>query len=133
MIAPAMIGDKALITRFAALPGQLRTTLTGEAYRLGRVLRDQVGPSAAVSLAVDSTPDGVIVTMATRSVSIAGPERAAGPKSGRGVGAPRRSLAHRFPRAAADRAAPGLPAALAALGPEIRAGMESAFHQVLLR
>jgi hypothetical protein len=132
MIAPSMIGDAALIARFAAIPGVLRTALAGEADRLGRVLRDQVrlpGTAKAVSLAVDSTPDGVMVTMAARSVPAAGLQRAAGPNAGRASVAPRRAPVHRFPRAAA----PGLPAAFAALSPEIRASMETALRRVLLR
>jgi hypothetical protein len=130
MIAPSMVGDAALIARFAAIPGVLRTALAGEADRLGRMLRDQGGlAAAAISLAVDSTPDGVMVTVATRRVAAARPQRAVGPNAGRALRAPRRSHAHRFGPAAA----PGLPAAFAALGPEIRAGMESAFRRVLLR
>jgi hypothetical protein len=137
MIAPTMIGDAALLARFAAIPGVLRTALAGEADRLGRLLRDQVVLRAAgqpVSLAVESTADGVVVTMATPSVAAARPQRATGPNAGRALVAPRSAPAHRFPRAAAARAVPpGLPAALAALSPEIRASLETAFRRVLVR
>src|ERR1700676_1707535 len=103
MIAPSMIGDPALSARLAAIPDARRTALAGEADRLGQLLRDHVGLSAAaapVSLAVDSTPAGVMVTVATRLGAAARPQRAAGPNARRASVASRRPPAHRIRRAA---------------------------------
>ena len=107
MIAPKIMGEAALLARFAAIPVALRTALAGEADRLGRVLRDETARRSAggpVSFAVLHTNDGVTLTLTRR------PARAR-PQAG----------------VVAE------PAAFAAMGPQIRAGLETAFRRVLVR
>jgi hypothetical protein len=137
MIAPKMIGDAALIARFAAIPAALRAALAGEADRLGRVLRDHVTrPAAAepVSFVVDSTANGVTLTVATRPGPAARPQRATRPTPGRTWLEPRGPRSHRpRPATGAPAELPGLRAALVAMGPEIRTSMAAVFRRVVIR
>jgi hypothetical protein len=137
MIAPKMIGDAALIARFGAIPAALRAALAGEADRLGRMLRDQVARPAGgepVLLVVDSTADGVTLTITRRRGPAAHSQGVAGPKAVRTWIAPRRPRSHRSrPPAGVRPALPGLKAAFDAMRPEIRTSMAAVFRRVLVR
>jgi len=137
MIAPKMIGDAALIARFAAIPTAWRAALAGEADRLGRELRDQVARSAAgepVSVAVDSTADGVTLTGATRPGPAARPQHATTPTPGPTSAATRHPRSHRFQRPAGVHAEPpGIAAAFVAMRPEFRVRLETVFRRVAIR
>jgi len=132
MIAPTIIGDAALAARLAAIPAGLRAALAGEADRLGRMLRDRAVRSAAggsLSIAVESTAAGVMLTMARRSDPAGNP----GLRPGRrpGPAAPRSRLS--APTSGALAEPPGLRAAFAAAGPEIRSRLAAAFRGVLIQ
>jgi len=137
MIAPKMIGDTALVARFAAIPAALRAALAGEADRLGRMLRDQVAHPAAgepVSLGVTGTEDGVTLTITRRRGATGQSRHAAGPQAGRRWVAPRSSRSHRSPPAAGAAAElSDLKAAFVAMRPEIRVRLETAFRRALVR
>jgi len=131
MIGPTMKGDAALAARLAAIPAALRAALAGEADRLGRRMRDRVAQPAAggrVSIAVESTADGVTLTM-RRSDPAGNPAMRRGPRPA--------SVARRSQRsrrtAGADAEPPDLAAAFDALVPEVRDGLAAAFRRAVVR
>jgi hypothetical protein len=127
MIAPA-IDSGALAAHLDRLPSRLRDALTRDLDILGRSLRDRFGASTRLVLSVDTSADTVTATLAPANLR---------PPSARGLvlrtaGVPPAPSLRLRPRRKRSRATPrrtSLSSALAAMTPEIRAGIEAAARE----
>jgi len=130
MIAPAIDSD-ALATRLDRLRSRLRDALTRELDRLGRSLRDRFGGRTPLSLSIDTSADTLTATLAPANLR---------PPSARGLvlrtaGVPPAPSLRLRPRRKRSGTAPrrtSLSSALAAMTPEIRAGIETAARDAFL-
>jgi hypothetical protein len=130
MIAPAIDSD-VLATRLDRLPSRLRDALTRELDRLGRSLRDRFGGRTPLSLSIDTSADTLTATLAPANLR---------PPSARGLvlrtagvpPAPSLRLRPRRPRSGTAPRRTSLSSALAAMTPEIRAGIETAAREAFL-
>ena len=127
MIAPAIDSD-ALALRLDRLPSRLRDALTRELDILGRSLRDRFGGRTPLSLSIDTSADTLTATLAPANLR---------PPSARGLvlrtagvpPAPSLRLRPRRPRSGTAPRRTSLSSALAAMAPEIRAGLEAAARE----
>ena len=130
MIAPAIDSD-ALATRLDRLRSRLRDALTRELDRLGRSLRDRFGAATRLALSIDTSADTVTATLAPANLR---------PPSARVLvlrtaGVPPAPSLRLRPRRKRSGTAPrrtSLSSALAAMTPEIRAGIETAARDAFL-
>jgi len=130
MIAPAIDSD-ALATRLDRLRSRLRDALTRELDRLGRSLRDRFGGRTPLSLSIDTSADTLTATLSPSNLQ---------PLSARGLvlrtaGVPPAPSLRLRPRRKRSGTAPrrtSLSSALAAMTPEIRAGIETAARDAFL-
>jgi len=127
MIAPAIDSD-ALALRLDRLPSRLRDALTRELDILGRSLRDRFGGRTPLSLSIDTTADTLTATLSPSNLQ---------PLSARSLvlrtagvpPAPSLRLRPRRPRSGTAPRRTSLSSALAAMAPEIRAGLEAAARE----
>jgi hypothetical protein len=129
MIAPAIDSDP-LATRLDRLPPRLRDSLTRELDRLGRSLRDRLGATTRLALIIDTGADTVTATLASSNLR---------PPSAhalvlRTAGVPPAPSLRLRPRRKRSRGVPhrATSSALAAMTPEIRAGIETAAREAFL-
>jgi hypothetical protein len=129
MIAPSL-DTGALATHLDRLPSRLRDSLSRELDRLGQSLCDRLGATTRLALTIDTSADTVTATLASSNLR---------PPSARTLilrtaGVPPAPSLRLRPRRPRSRAAPrrsSLSSALAALTPEIRAGIEAAAREAL--